>query len=213
VTKAGVVLDLYQGFWQGQRLGSNDFIFSADEKTGIQVLSRTHPTWPPQPGQPGRYEFEYDRHGTWAYLAALNVLTGQVIGRVDEHTGIEPFGQLVDQVMQQEPYHSARRVFWIVDGGPSHHPNTAPTRLQKAYGNLILVHVPTHASWLNQVELYFSILTRKALTPMDLAERTIVKERILGFESRYNLQAKPFNWKFTRQQLEERLKNINRVSA
>jgi transposase len=213
VTKAGVVLDLYQGFWQGQRLGSNDFIFSADEKTGIQVLSRAHPTWPPQPGQPGRYEFEYDRHGTWAYLAALNVLTGQVSGRVDEHTGIAPFGQLVDQIMQQEPYHSARRVFWIVDGGPSHHPNTAPTRLQKTYGNLILVHVPTHASWLNQVELYFSILTRKALTPMDLAERAIVKERILGFESRYNLQAKPFNWKFTRQQLEERLKNINRVSA
>lgn len=213
VTKAGVVLDLYQGIWQGQWLGSNDYLFSADEKTGIQVLSRPHPTWTPQARQPGRYEFEYDRHSTVAYLAALNVLTGQVIGRVDDHTGIEPFGQLVDLVMQQEPYHSARRVFWIVDGGPSHHPNTAPGRLQKAYGNLIVVYVPTHASWLNQIELYFSILTRKALTPMDLAEREIVKERILGFESHYNQQAGPFNWKFTRQQLEERLKNINRVSA
>lgn len=212
VTKAGVVLDLYQGFWQGQLLGSNDYLFSADEKTGIQLLSRPHPTWPPTAGQLGRYEFEYDRHGTLAYLAALNVLTGQVIGRVDDHTGIEPFGQLVDLVMQQEPYHSARRVFWIVDSGPSHHPNTAPARLQNSYGNLILVHVPTHASWLNQIELYFSILTRKALTPMDLAEREIVKERILAFEYRYNQQARPFNWKFTRQQLEERLKNINWVS-
>lgn len=209
VEKAGRVLDLYQGRWEGHPLGSKDYVICADEKSGLQVLARKHPTLPPIPGQPGRYEFEYERQGTVAYLAALDVFSGRVFGRVDDTVGMVPFGQLVDLVMMQAPYRTADRVFWIVDNGSSHHPNTSPARLRAAYAPIIVIHLPTHASWLNQIEIYFSILTRKALTPMDLPHKQAVKERILGFQERYNQTAKPFRWNFTRDDLLERLKAVS----
>jgi len=204
--KAGVVLDLYQRCWLGTVLRPDDYVISADEKSGLQILARLHATVPPTPGQTGRYEFEYERHGTLAYLAALDVFSGQVFGRIEATTGIEPFGHLVDQVMLQAPYGSAHRVFWIVDGGSSHHPNTSPARLQGCYPNIRVVHLPTHASWLNQIEIYFSILQRKALTPMDANDRLKLAERILCFQEYYDRTAKPFNWKFTRDDLQERLR-------
>lgn len=206
--KAGRVLDLYQRVWQGQPLGAHDYVLSTDEKSAIQVLERRHPTLPPRPGEPGRYEFEYKRDGTLAYLAALNVFTGHVYGSVQDTTGIEPFGNFVAFVMQQEPYASAERVFWIMDGGPSHHPSTAPARLQAAHANLIAVHLPTHASWLNQIEIYFSIVQRKALTPMDAPDKTAVTNRIMGFQEHYDRTAQPFHWKFTRADLQKRLQAI-----
>lgn len=207
-TKASRVLDLYQRIWQGEPLGARDYVVCADEKSAIQVLERRHPTLAPRPGEPGRYEFEYKRNGTLAYIAALNAFTGRVYGSVEDTTGIEPFGRFVDSVMQQEPYVSAERVFWIVDGGPSHHPNTSPARLQAAHANLIAVHLPTHASWLNQIEIYFSIVQRKALTPMDLPDKAAATERILDFQTRYDRTAKPFRWNFTRADLHERLQAI-----
>ena len=209
VEKAGRVLELHQGRWEGKPLGPRDYVLCADEKSGLQVPARKHPTLPPIPGQPGRYEFEYERKGTVAYLAALDVFSGRVFGRVDDTVGVLPFGKLVDLVMRQAPYRDADRVFWIVDGGPSHHPNTSPARLQAAYANITVVHLPTHASWLNQIEIYFSILTRKALTPMDLPHKQAVKERILGFQERYNWTAKPFRWNFPRDDLLERLEALS----
>ena len=110
--------------------------------------------------------------------------------------------------MGQEPYKSAHRVFWIVDNGSSHYTTTFPKRLAKAYDNAIAVHLPIHASWLNQIEIYFSILQRKALTPNDLADRQAMEERIIGFQERYNLTAEPFNWRFTKQKLKERMQRI-----
>jgi len=206
--KAERMVDLYHRQWQGAPLGEQDYVISADEKSGLQVLERRHPTVPPQPGQAGLVEFEYKRHGTVAYLAAYDVFRAKVFGQVGDTTGIAPFGQLVDAVMQQEPYASADRVFWILDNGSSHHPSTSPARLQAAYPNLISVHLPTHASWLNQIEIYFSILQRKALTPMDMANREVVKERILEFQEHYNQYAKPFNWKFGRNELNAWLKKL-----
>jgi hypothetical protein len=208
VAKASVILDLYQRRWHGQPLGRHDYVLSADEKSALQVLARPHPTLAPCAGQPGRYEFEYIRNGTLAYLAALDVGSGQVFGRIDATTGIVPFGQLVDLVMQRPPYATAERVFWIVDGGSSHHPSTSPARLQKAYSNIRVVHTPTHASWLNQIELYFSIVQRKVLTPLDLPDRVAVAQRILQFQERYDRTAKPFRWKFTRQDLQDRLQAL-----
>jgi len=213
VSKAGLILDLYQRYWQDQPLGPDDYVISADEKSGLQVLARRHPTQPPAPGQAGHYEFEYVRHGTLAYLAALDVLSGRIFGRIEDTTGIEPFGRLVDQVMRQAPFHAARRVFWIVDGGASHHPSTAPARLRACYPNIVVVHTPTHASWLNQIEIYFSILQRKALTPLDAADRLMLAERILCYQEYYNRTAKPFNWKFTRTDLQKRLRALADVKS
>jgi DDE superfamily endonuclease len=67
--------------------------------------------------------------------------------------------------MTREPYASARRVFWIVDNGASHRGWTAAARLNEAFPNTIMIHTPVHASWLNQIEIYFSVVQRKLLTP------------------------------------------------
>ncbi len=203
--KAGRVLDLYQGSWGGQPLHPEDCVLSADEKTSIQARVRCHATTPPRPGQPMRVEHEYERGGALAYLAAWDVRRGGASGRCEATTGIAPFGRLVDQVMAREPYRSAPRVFWIVDNGSSHRGATAAARLQDRYPNLILVHLPIHASWLNQVEIYCSIVQRKALTPNDFPDLAAVERRLFAFAALYNDTAVPFHWRCTRQQLDDRL--------
>jgi len=207
-TKAERVLDLYQGLWEGKALADNDFVISADEKTSIQARIRLHPTLPPQPKEAMRVEFEYERGGALAYLAAWDVRRAKVFGRSESTTGIEPFGRLVQQVMDQEPYRSAQRVFWIVDNGSSHRGAAAVKRLQGVYSNAILVHLPVHASWLNQVEIYFSVIQRKVLTPNDFASLVEVGQRLLDFQVLYEQIAKPFEWKFTRLDLQELMNKL-----
>jgi len=104
-------------------------------------------------------------------------------------------------VMSQEPYISAERVFWVIDNCSSHRGERSVKRLQRQWPNIILVHLPIHASWLNQIEIYFSIVTRKVLTPNDFFSRSEVKERLFGFQKRYQEVAEPFEWKFTRADL------------
>jgi hypothetical protein len=212
-TKAERVLDLYQGLWERQPLGPGDYVLSADEKTSIQARIRLHPTLPPQPKETMRVEFEYERGGALAYLAAWDVRRARVFGRCEDTTGIEPFGRLVQQVMEQEPYRSAARVFWIVDNGSSHRGDAAVKRLQAAYANLHLVHLPVHASWLNQVEIYFSVIQRKVLTPNDFASLHEVAQRLLAFQDLYERTAKPFEWKFTRADLQELLTRLSQKPA
>lgn len=159
--KAEVILDLYAGFWEEKPLGPDDFIISSDEKTSIQARLRCHPSLPPAPGRPRRVEFEYDRGGALQYLAGWDVRRGYVMGRCEVQTGIEPFARLVTQVMEQAPYQTARRVFWVVDNGSSHRGDASVRRLAKAYPKATLVHTPVHASWLNQVEIYFSKIQRR----------------------------------------------------
>jgi hypothetical protein len=186
-------------------LSPADCVVSADEKTSIQARARRHATVPGGPSQPTRVEHEYARGGALAYLAAWDVRRGGVAGRCEATTGIASFGRLVDQVMAQEPYRSAPRVFWIVDNGSSHRGAAACQRLQARYPALILVHLPTHASWLNQIEIYFSIVQRKVLTPNDFPDLAAVERRLLAFETLYNATAMPFQWRFSRAQLERRL--------
>ena len=133
--KAGRVLDLYQRQWEGQPLGEDDYVLSADEKPGVQARMRIHPPLPPGPGRAMRAESEYHRYGTLACLAAYDVHHARVMGRCEPSTGIKPFTALIDQVMQAEPYASARRVFWVVDNGASHRNWAAATRLSGAYPN------------------------------------------------------------------------------
>jgi hypothetical protein len=157
-----------------------------------------------------RVESEYARGGTLAYLAAYDVHRARVTGRCEPTTGIKPFTALVDQVMSTEPYTSARRVFWVVDNGASHRNWAAAARLQDAWPNTVMVHLPVHASWLNQVEVYFSVLQRKLLVPDDFADLDILATQILAFEKRYNASARPFEWKFTRTDLNALLRRLAR---
>ncbi len=203
--KAGRVLDLYEGWWAGQPLAAEDCVLSADEQTSIQARRRCAPTTPPRPGQAARVEHEYARGGALAYLAAWDVRRGGVVGRCEATTGIAPFDRLVEQVMAQEPYRAAPRVFWIVDNGSSHRGTPAVERLRGRYPTLILVHLPTHASWLNQIEIFFSIVQRKVLTPNDFPDLAAVEDRLRAFAALYNDTAVPFRWRFTRRQLLDRL--------
>jgi hypothetical protein len=207
--KAGRILDLYARGWEGHPLTADDFVLSADEKTSIQARLRTHPSTPPRAGQPMRVEHEYARGGAWAYLAALDVHRAKLFGRCEATTGIGPFDRLVTQVMTQSPYREARRVFWIVDNGSSHRGAACVHRLQTAFPNLVPIHGPIHASWLNQIEIYFSIVQRKALTPNDFRSLDEVEERLLGFQRYYESIATPFEWRFTKDDLAALMRKLD----
>jgi hypothetical protein len=201
--KAAVVLDLYQGYWQEERLDPFDRIISSDEKTSIQARIRIHPTLEPGPNRRRRVEAEYKRGGAWQYLAAWDVQQGRIMGRCEAKTGIEPFGRLVKQVMEHPEYRTPygrsdvrSQVFWVVDNGSSHRGEASVQRMSKAYPNAILVHLPVHASWLNQVEVYFSLLQRKVLTPNDSMDLQELELRIRLYEELTNREPKPFDWKF-----------------
>ncbi len=127
------------------------------------------------------------------------------MGRTEPKGGIAPFDRLVWQVMTKEPYGAARRVFWIVDNGSDHRGKASIKRLQKRWRNLILVHTPVHASWLNQVEIYHSIIQRKVLAPNDFADTGEVARTLNELEHHYNKIAKPFDWTFTRDHLADLL--------
>jgi hypothetical protein len=157
-----------------------------------------------------REEAEYARGGTLAYFAAYDVHRAHVIGRCEPTTGIAPFTRLVNQVMATEPYASARRVFWVVDNGASHRNWAAAARMNDTYPNAHMVHLPVHASWLNQVEIYFSVLQRKALTPDDFPNLDAVAGRLMAFQDHYNSTAQPFDWTFNRTDLNQLLARIGR---
>jgi hypothetical protein len=110
--------------------------------------------------------------------------------------------------MTREPYASARRVFWIVDNGSSHRGRASIDRLEGRWPNLVLVHLPTHASWLNQIEIYFSIVQRKVLEPNDFDSLAEVARTLNQFERRWNEVAEPFEWNFTRDNLAELMERL-----
>jgi hypothetical protein len=207
--KATPLLDLYAGHWEGQVLGPKDFVLSSDEKTSIQARRRRHSETPPRSKRRRRIEPEYKRMGALQYLAAWDVGRGMVLGRSEAKTGIEPFGRLVDQILDLKPYSEAERLFLIVDNGSSHRGQAPAERLQARDRRLILVHTPVHASWLNQVEIYFSILQRKVLTPNDFADLDALRIRIRLYEELTNRQPKPFARKFTRHELADWLKRAS----
>jgi hypothetical protein len=206
--KAGRALDLYARIFQGKRLRPDEYVISADEKTQLQALGRRHQTVAPGPGHPGLVEFDYLRGGTLAYLAAWDVHHANLFDRVEQTTGIVPFGRLVDQVMTVEPYRSATTVYWVVDNGSSHNGRTSVKRMTDRYPNAKLIHLPVHASWLNPIEIYFSIVQRKALTPNDFGTLPELAQHLMDFGQHYRNIARPFQWTFTREKLDRLIEKI-----
>jgi hypothetical protein len=206
--KAGRVLDLYAGRWEGKLLEPGDMVISADAKPSIQARKRIHPSAPPAAGRVQRVEHEYERMGSVCYHDAWDVRRGGVIGRSEHKGGIAPFDRLVWQVMTKEPYASARRVFSVVDNGSDHRGKASIKRLQGRWPTLILVHLPVHASWLNQVEIYHSIIQRKLLAPNDFASTAELARALNDFEHHYNEIAEPFDWTFSRDDLADLLTRL-----
>jgi DDE superfamily endonuclease len=211
--KAVVALDLYARAFEGKALEATEFVICADEKTSIQVRCRCQSTLPPGRARVMRVEHEYDRGGALAYLAAYDVHRAQVMGRCERTTGIVPFGRLVEQVMTAEPYRSAERVFWIVDNGSSHRGQRSVDRLEGEWPTLRLIHLPVHASWLDQCEIYFAIVQRKVVSPNDFTDLDEIRERLAAFEARYNAIAEPFDWTFGRGDLDKLLARIDAHTA
>jgi DDE superfamily endonuclease len=120
------------------------------------------------------------------------------MGRCEAKTGIAPLGRLVEQVLAVEPYRSAERLFWVVDNGSSQRGGAAARRLREVDARIVLVHTPIHASWLNQVEIYCSIIQRKVLTPNDLADLEALRLRLALYEELSNRCPTPFAWKVDR---------------
>jgi transposase len=207
--KAARVLDLYARMWDGMPLGPDDYVISADEKSQLQALARRHRGLSVAPGKLRRVEFEYQRGGTLAYMGAYDVHEARLIGTVAPKTGIAPFMDLVERVMTLEPYASARRVFWVVDNGSSHKGPRSVERMTSAWPTAQLVHLPVHASWLNQIEIVFSVIQRKVIKPADFADLAALRDRLERFEGRYNRTARPFDWRFTRRDLAAMVERVD----
>lgn len=169
----------------------NAVVLSIDEKTGVQAKSRKHPTQPVEPGQPERREFEYVRHGTASLIAALNVVTGKVtavdVARNDSAHFIEFLGQIDESI---DP---ALSIHIVIDNGSSHRSKATKAWLAQ-HRRFVVHHTPVHASWLNQVEAFFSILTRKVLRRGEFTSRDDLVARMLAFIEHRNKTAQPFKW-------------------
>jgi len=199
--KAGRILDLYARLWEGKPLHSSEFVISADEKTSIQARRRKQPTLPPAADRPMRVEHEYFRQGAWSYLAAWDVHRAKLFGHWEKKNGIAPTDRLIAEVMRHQPYKSAKRVFCIMDNCSAHRGHKAVERIRSRWPNALLVHTPVHASWINQIEIYFSIVQRKVLTPNDFSSLSQLEQCLMDFQTRYEQTASPFQWTFTRNDL------------
>jgi len=169
-------------------------VLSVDEKTGIGARSRTRPTQPVAPGRPARQEHEYVRHGTATLLAALDVHRGGVLqaAGLDRNTAAN-FVAFLDELDARVPTDLA--VHLVLDNGSSHIANATRWWFHE-HRRFHPHYTPTHASWLNQVELFFSILARRLLKRGEFASVTELVERIMAFIAEYNRTAKPFRWTY-----------------
>jgi hypothetical protein len=213
--KAAIVLDLYEGYWQGDRVDPFDRVISSDEKTSIQARIRCHTTLAGRrPAESRRSTSGAGRCNTWRPGTSSK---GGSWAAAKPRTGIEPFGRLVRQVMEHADYRTPfgrcdvrSRVFWVVDNGSSHRGQASVERMSRADPDAILVHTPVNASWLNQVEVYFALLQRKVLTPNDSADLDELELRIRLYEELTNKEPKPFDWKFTKYDLFDLLQRLAR---
>jgi len=175
----------------------NALVLSVDEKTTIQALDRTQPTLPLRPGRVERRSFEYKRNGTTSLYAALAVHQGQVVGQCTPRHRHQEFLDFLRFLVRTYPQ---RDLHLIVDNlSPHKHPKIA-TWL-KRHRRVHLHFTPTHASWLNQVEIWFSILSRKVIRRGIFRSVKELVQAIMDFITRYNQEGTPFQWTFTEQDL------------
>lgn len=171
----------------------NAIVISLDEKTSIQARQPIRKELPMEPGKPARREFEYKRHGVQALLAALLVHTGEVIGAVyDRNTRVE-FLEFLERLEAEIP--AGKEVHAILDNLQVHKTPEVKQWLEE-HPRWTFHFTPTHASWLNQIELFFSILTRRLLRRGIFTSKADLKTQLLAFIERYNPTATPFAWTY-----------------
>ena len=199
-------------------------MISTDEKTGIQALERAHPTQPMEPGQAERQEFEYTRHGTQSLMANFDVVTGQLLtpsigatrteedfaNHILQTVATDLDAEWIFVVDQLNTHQSESLVYLVADlceldedlgekgkRGILQSKRTRAAFLSDPTHPIRFVYTPKHTSWLNQIELWFSILVRRLLKRASFTSVNDLKQRILDFIDYFNrTMAKPFKWTY-----------------
>ena len=171
----------------------NAVVWSVDEKTGMQATSRVNPTTPAVPGRRRQQEFEYERHGTAVLFAGLNVHDGSVAGWVTDSSRSTNFVEFLADLVRHTP--QGLEVHCIVDNLSAHGTDKVEKFLD-THTHVFLHNTPTHASWLNQVELFFSIMQRRLLRYGEFTDTDDLADRVIEFINSYNQRARPFRWTY-----------------
>jgi transposase len=169
----------------------NAVVLSIDEKTSVQAKERKHPSTPVRPGRPSRREFEYRRHGTASLVASLDVATGKVTARDIVRNDSVTFIAFLEQI--EASIEEGLAIHVVLDNGSSHTSKATKAWLAD-HPRFVVHHTPAHASWLNQVECFFSILTRKLLRRGEFSSREDLVAKMLAFVEHHSETAKPFKW-------------------
>lgn len=189
------------GFW----------VVCVDEKTSIQARERIHESQPAAPSQPVHVAPRYHRRGAVHLFAALSVFDGLIYGGCRESKRFVDFQSLRVEILVPEAIHrGVRHIYLILDNGSTHAPKQLQAWLnqkqqQEGWSFTVrAVWLPTYASWLDQIEIWFSILQRKLLTPNHFPNKETLQQRLLEFIAHYNLSAKPIEWSYTVAQMKEK---------
>jgi transposase len=184
-TKAADVIGLYIAPPQ------HAAVFCVDEKTAIQALDRLVPVLPLSPGRIERHGFEYYRHGTLSLYAALNTQSGEVLGKTAARHTSDEFVAFLDAIVASQP---AEREIHIIADNLSAHKTKKVEAFLEVHPNVRLHFTPTYSSWLNQVELWFSKITRDVLARGIFTSIADLRRKIMRYVKHYNRDAKPFRW-------------------
>jgi transposase len=179
----------------------NVLVVSIDEKTGIQAKAPTKPDTPPAPGKPARREHEYKRNGTQCLFACLNVQAGDVLAMPSKTRNQFDLIRFLDKLAQEIPVIEGQQIVAITDNLSTRGTENVNQWLQ-AHARWRFQFTPTHASWLNQIEIFFSILWRRLLKHGIFTSEQDLAEQMLAFVESYNQTAKPFKWTYTGKVLE-----------
>ena len=188
VEKVNAIVPLYLACPPGS------VVLSFDEKTGMQAIERKHPDRPTGPGRLARHEFEYIRHGTQSLLATLNVHTGEVIADCGSTRTAEDVEHHMEHVARCYP---EAQVHVVLDNLNIHHGDRWARFNERHGGRFHFHYTPLHASWVNQIELFFGVLGRRSLRRKSFVSTAALREHVLAFIARWNVRdRKPFRWTF-----------------
>lgn len=173
-------------------------VICVDEKTGVQALERRYPDLPCRPGRVRGIEFEYIRHGTVKLLAAFEVQTGRVVGQcLKGRNNSDAFIGFLARLLREYP---SGKIYLVMDNASTHCSKKTKGFL-KQNPRLVPVYLPTHASWLNQIEIWFSVLSRQALRNVSFPSREALIGRILDYIQAHNRSSHPYKWTYKGQPL------------